>query len=621
MNGPHLQTRCLLLLALAGVFALSGPAVWAGEYHVSPSGKDSNPGTAAAPWATLHKAAQSLAAGDTCIVHGGVYRETVRPARSGKAGEPVRFVAAKGEDVALCGTEAVTGWSVHEGKVLKAKVDWPIEQVFANSRIMTWARTPNAGATPYQLKTLKFVAEAGACMIEGLPSRDKDFWKGGVLWGMNSRAWVAQMGAIASSAANRVTFEGRAPFGRKGKTTGRAYLAGVLGALDTEGEWHQQGSMLYLIPPGRSNARERAVEVTKRRWAFDLSGRAHVEVRGFRIFAASINMDQAEHCVVDGVRASFVSVQRVMKGGFNRDRGISPAAEGLGIVLGGRNNTIRNSVVAYCTGDGVSIYGESNTVTNCVVHDCNTSASDCAPITCTGTGHAIVNCTLFNAGRSIVVHRKLRKGRIEHNHMFRAGLMTNDLGATYTFQTDGQGTVIAYNRIHDVHCHTGVGIYVDNMSPNHLVHHNLVTRCDDCGIRLNTPTRNVLIYNNTLTGNGKSMDRWGSKGNVDQSGCVVANNIMTDSVKLGKGATGHRNVLEGDPGFVNAKAGDYRLAADSPCIDAGVVVKGVTGKHAGKAPDIGCYEHGCTAWTAGSTIRREQWNGGRWGGERAGESR
>jgi hypothetical protein len=214
---------------------------------------------------------------------------------------------------------------------------------------------------------------------------------------------------------------------------------------------------------------------------------------------------------------------------------------------------------------------------------------------------------LFNAGRSVLLHRHLRQGRIEHNHIFNAGLMTGDLGATYTFQTDGQGTVIAYNRVHDVRCHTGVGIYIDNGSPNHLVHHNLCYNVTDCGIRINTPTRNVLLYNNTLCRNGKSLAWWGSRGNADQQGVQVVNNILTDSVSLGKGAVARSNYTGKDPGWLDPENNDFRLRPDSPCVDAGETIDGITERHVGQAPDLGCFEQGADPWTAGSTLPRKQW--------------
>lgn len=581
----------------------------AAEYHVAPNGSDRAAGTADAPWKTIRHAADVLRPGDTCIVHAGTYRETVRPARSGTAGKPIRLVAAEGEAVLMTGTEAIERWSRHRGSIYVADVDWPVDQVFIDRRMMVPARSPNLGEDWYKPKMLSIESVEGECRVRG-ESWAKDHWKGGILWGMNERAWVAVTRPIVGSDGNTLELEGRGPL-RDGEK-GLAVLTGALGALDAEREWHQQDGRLYLWAPGGGEPGASSVEATRRRWAFDLAERSHIEVRGFKLLAASINMDQAEYCMVDEIRARAVSFDRVLAGGFNRDKNLGPQSEGLGIVLGGHHNTLRNSVIAYCTGDGVSVFGSDNRVENCVIHDCNLSASDCAPVNCTGSGHAVVGCTLFNAVRSILVHRKLGKGRIEHNHLYNAGLMMNDLGATYTFQTDGQGTVIAYNRVHDVHCHTGVGIYIDNMSPNHVVHHNLAYNNEDCGLRLNTPTANVLIYHNTFARNGRTIAWWDSKKTGEMTGCRLINNIMTDSVALGPGAESEHNFLGPDPKFVDPAAGDFRLTADSPCINAGTVVPGISGRHDGTAPDIGCFEHGKTPWTAGSTLPRGEWDEAGW---------
>jgi len=420
------------------------------------------------------------------------------------------------------------------------------------------------------------------------------------------KGWVFGSAPIEGSNGNALHLSEKIPFWSKG--SGKLLLTGVLAALDAQREWHQQDGQLYVWAPDDADPNELVVEATRRRWAFDLTERAHIEIQGLRIFAASINMEGAEHCTVDGCRIRHASFDRSIRGGFNRDKGMNADSEGLGVVVGGRNNTIRNSVVAYCIGDGISVYGTNNTAENCVVHDCNLSASDCAPVNCTGRGHVVRNCTLFNAGRSVLLHRRLKQGRIEHNEIFNAGLMTGDLGATYTFQTDGEGTVIAFNRVHDVRCHTGVGIYIDNASPNHLVHHNLCYNVTDCGIRLNTPTRDVLLYNNTLCQNGKSLAWWGSRGNNDQQGVKVINNILTDSVSLGEGAISRSNYTDKDPGFLDPQNNDFRLRPNSPCIDAGELIEGITGRHVGKAPDLGCFEQGAAPWTAGSTLPREIWD-------------
>jgi len=577
---------------------------WPKKYHVAPQGEDTNPGSASAPFRTIQQAADMMRPGDVCVIHAGTYRETVRPGRSGTPKAPIRFVAAPGDTVRVIGTQRATNWVLHQGKIYRAAVDWPVDQVFVDDRMMIPARFPNAGRDPYRPTLVTATVEKQICTVEGHRWPD-DHWKGGSLWGVGKTGWVFGSAPIRGSQGNTLQLSEKVPFWSKG--SGKLLLTGVLAALDSPREWHQRDGWVYFWAPDGVDPNDLGVEVTRRRWAFDLAQRSYVEIKGLHVFAASINMEAADHCTVDGCCIRFASFGRGIRGGFNRDRGMNADSEGLGVVVGGTHNTVRNSVVAYCLGDGISVYGEHNTVRNCVVHDCNLSSSDCAPVNCTGHGHTVAHCTLFNAGRSVLLHRHLRQGRIEHNHIFNAGLMTGDLGATYTFQSDGQGTVIAYNRVHDVRCHTGVGIYIDNGSPNHLVHHNLCYNVTDCGIRINTPTRNVLLYNNTLCRNGKSLAWWGSRGNDDQQGVQVVNNILTDSVSLGKGAVARSNYTGEDPGWLDPKNNDFRLRPDSPCVDAGETIDGITERHVGQAPDLGCFEQGADPWTAGSTLPRKQW--------------
>lgn len=67
-------------------FALLATPVFATDFHVAKTGLDTNPGTDAAPWRTIQKAADTLAPGDTAFVHAGVYKERVALHVSGSAG-------------------------------------------------------------------------------------------------------------------------------------------------------------------------------------------------------------------------------------------------------------------------------------------------------------------------------------------------------------------------------------------------------------------------------------------------------------------------------------------------------------------------------------------------------
>ena len=91
--------------------ALGCDGVWGTEIHVRPTGNDSASGTADQPYLTINKAASVAQPGDTVIVHGGTYREWVKPVRGGTS-ESTRIVyrAARGEEVLVKGSERVTTW-------------------------------------------------------------------------------------------------------------------------------------------------------------------------------------------------------------------------------------------------------------------------------------------------------------------------------------------------------------------------------------------------------------------------------------------------------------------------------------------------------------------------------
>ena len=97
----------------------------AGTYHVAqkaPQASDANSGTEEAPWKTISKAAAELAPGDTVVIHEGVYREWVNPARSGSASAPIVFQSAASESVILTGADVISGWVRSEGHIWKKEL-------------------------------------------------------------------------------------------------------------------------------------------------------------------------------------------------------------------------------------------------------------------------------------------------------------------------------------------------------------------------------------------------------------------------------------------------------------------------------------------------------------------
>jgi alpha-L-arabinofuranosidase len=93
--------------------ALVAPAagLFAAEYHVAVTGKDTNPGTRALPFRSIGAAATIARPGDVVTVHRGTYREWVNPPRGGESDmRPIVYRAAPGERAEIKGSEVVKGW-------------------------------------------------------------------------------------------------------------------------------------------------------------------------------------------------------------------------------------------------------------------------------------------------------------------------------------------------------------------------------------------------------------------------------------------------------------------------------------------------------------------------------
>lgn len=82
---------------LASVF-LQAVTTHAATYYVDTAGSNSNPGTDKKPWRTIAYAVDTMIAGDTAYVKGGLYNEgLIRFRRSGTQSAPIKLLNAPGE--------------------------------------------------------------------------------------------------------------------------------------------------------------------------------------------------------------------------------------------------------------------------------------------------------------------------------------------------------------------------------------------------------------------------------------------------------------------------------------------------------------------------------------------
>lgn len=91
--------------------------------HVATTGSDLAVGSQDRPLRTIDRAAVLAEPGDTVLVHGGEYREWVKPRRGGLSDRRrITYEAAAGEHVVIRGSERVTGWERDGGTVWRASV-------------------------------------------------------------------------------------------------------------------------------------------------------------------------------------------------------------------------------------------------------------------------------------------------------------------------------------------------------------------------------------------------------------------------------------------------------------------------------------------------------------------
>jgi hypothetical protein len=508
-------------------------------------------------------------------------------------------------------TQAV--YVVFKGGTGLGNFDWfrferpDVTQVFVNGLLMPEAQFPNrplgtpmlsrdyrASLTAYDNKT---------AVVDGA-SRSDNYWTGGRVVALCGAEWVSVYGRIDSSTGNTIhvtdTSTHWASWG--GSTylgAGHGVILGVLGELDSAGEWQYGSDSLHLWAPGNADPATVNVEARTRRLGFDLSSRSHIELRNIHFKACSVSLRNSTGCKVDGGSVRYPREFFGWNDGFLRDNPIDPDVwEGTGIEVSGSGNTIRNAYVAHSWGDGVSIWGSNNTLENCLIEDVDWSATDCAAISARGSGHVIRNSTLRNSARSLLVHRLLDSGVIRNNHLHDGGLLCDDLGLTYTYEDGAALTEIAYNWVHDNHApRIAPGIYIDNNCSHKLIHHNVVWRCNE-GLRLNGTCTDADVFNNTFWDNTSGMAVWYAfDGLID----VRAWNNLGNRNDF-QGNDVRANLYSLATHFTDPSRGNYSLRADAPAANAGIIISGITDGFTGPAPDAGAYESGGTVWTAGANF-------------------
>jgi hypothetical protein len=583
------------------------------DYYVSLTGSDSNPGTLASPFKTIQKAASVMAAGDTCFIMAGIYRETVTPANNGTSSGHIVFKNYLNDKVILTGTDTLFSWLPHQNGIYKAYAPDTVLQLSVDKEMANEARYPNYRGNHLSMSDWNalVIDTNGRAVFSGLNS-PAGYWNGGICVANVGSKWVSENGKIDSSSGNSVYCSDCSyPWGSHPAYSpsvytgsGSGYIIHHLNALDTVNEWHWQNDTLYYFPSNAGNINSMHVEARTRMFGFNCFGKEYIEINNIQIVWATVNFETATGCILNEASVWFPTPYYYYDVAWSRQSqdtanyGIS-SWSGKGVALSGYNNSVTNCYIAHSWGDGISIGGQNNTVQNCLVEDCDWTATDCGVIATYGIDHNINQNTLRKTGRSVLVNRLSFHTAITHNDMYDCGKLTSDLGITYSYHSNGGGSHIAYNWVHDNHAaNSALGIYLDNFDTAYIVHHNVVWNCFNA-IQTNKPAVNHEIYNNTVWACTNAMGAWGNTGTTIQNQ-IVKNNLSNKAWNLG--TTFSNNLVAANPLFTNAALFDFTLSSTSPAIDYGTVIPGITTGFVGAAPDAGAYEYGASQWIPGSVV-------------------
>lgn len=495
------------------------------EYFVAPTGDDSNAGTKDSPFKTISKASSVVKAGDTCTIRGGAYHESIVPANSGTAGAPITYKSYPGETVTVSGCDLVTGWKLDSGNIYKATMNWDMgdeNQVFANGEMMRLAQFPNwtNDSDIFDVGWASMDNGTATSITDAKLNKPDNYWVGATVivrgW------WSTQSAKVTSSKGSTINFD-KLPWSDYYTNPGKGVkymICGVRDQLDRQKEWYydKNTSTLYLWAPNGEDPNKMNVEAKKRKYAFDLTGRSYINIEGLNILGASITTNNASNCTIKGIDAKYVSHTIGLQKAYDIDD--------TGIDISGNFNTLRDSKIAYSSGNGIVISGNNNNIINNLVHETDYlgTYNTCIGLR-GGKQHLVSYNTAYNTGRDVMQLQNIDDCIVEYNDLYNPGKLSNDLGVIYICKEDGGNTEIRYNYLHDMN-NEGNGMYFDNSSHNFLFHHNTVW---------NTPNAWASFYvggrgdNNLLYDNVCDMSAQANTGDM-KYGTRFYNNVVPNGV-------------------------------------------------------------------------------------------
>jgi parallel beta-helix repeat protein len=543
--------------------APNGNDAWSGKLAAANAERTDGPlASLARAQALVREMKRSQAADQpiTVMVRGGKYYlpDTLVFGRE-DGGNPeavVTYTAYPGEKPILSGGRRVSGWRVHQGKILVAAVpgskdgDWKFRQLFLNSERQIRARTPKFdpqdpmyGGWAY----MEAPAEKGSTTaFKCKPGTFEHHWakptQGEITFYQGNGQWQSTAPIKSVDEKNRIITLTRPGYQFDTppwyeieyiRPDNPYFVANLLEDLTTPGEWclDSEDGVVYFWPPRGTLQPSDEVVVPALSCLVDIQGASWLRFSGFT-FTETLDGDNTHHLEVEGAGAmawqpgwKYCGDALHLQGAEHCtiDHNHFYAVGGNSIYLEEHNarNVIRHNELSYGGANGICLLGTKlrhpkfNLVSDNYIHHIGvlnkyvggifsgmSNGNRFAHNKIEYLPHHAINLSNNPGGRNIV----------EYNLIRHACLQIHDTGAINMWMerpgkpdAERDGHVIRYNYIADTYnflTRNGKmgrggwsnGIYLDNYTSNSFVYGNIVVRCLN-GLQLHAG-KNNLIENN-----------------------------------------------------------------------------------------------------------------------------
>lgn len=624
------MNRRIYTLALAATMAFAQSAISA-NYYVSKSGDDNNSGKESAPFLTIAKASSIMEAGDNCIIKEGVYNETIESKQSGTQRKAITYTNFEDDRVVISATEVVDGWKHHAGNIYKVRHALSASEAIYNTlfykgEAFDIARWPNnADDDRFSFDGHRIDGGSGSHFeVSGLPECDLS---GGYFCYLGAHSGTSWSRKIESHKGGEIHFKGvdikkwpytpHNPTVLRNKNRGQLYVYGVMGLLDHEREWFYDAAeqTIYAIFPEGKAPEAGSVECGVRRTTVEIN-HDYINLDGLECFGGELRI-KGSGCRVEN--GKYINCSQTLEGLI----GISAQSSTGTIVIKGNDIVIENNLIEGGYATGVSVQsgkdGHNYLIRNNVIRYFNSIGIHANGIRSGGSETTITNNTIYTCGRDAIVTSG-HNCEIAYNDLYDCMKINNDGGVFYTVGNDN----LKNTKIHHNYCHDSygpeyadgraAGIYLDNNSKGYEVYNNVIWNVTWSALMFNWYNTDLHFYNNTIWDCGFNMGRWENGYSMER--IIVKNNFanVTSRDKIEKkgeeeewiSTEKEANIIDDKSPFIAVEKRDFRPAAGSAVVGAGVTIEKFTPKmKRGAKPDVGAYRLGEELWSVGASWAEE----------------